>query len=101
MFLAVRTFTVPKMDEEWIKTLDRLAALKPLMVVPGHQAVGAKQDASVIEWMKKYIQDWDQTVASSKSADEVRAKMKEMYPHLALERLLNGAADAAFPAVKR
>jgi glyoxylase-like metal-dependent hydrolase (beta-lactamase superfamily II) len=98
-------FTVPRMGtmprDEWIKTLDRIAALKPAIVVPGHQGMGAKNDASVIDWMKKYMQDWDKTVASSKSADEVRTKMKKTYPHLALERLLDGAATAAFAPAKK
>ena len=43
---------------EWLKTLDQIAALKPAVVIPGHQVPGAKNDLSAIEFMKKYMQDW-------------------------------------------
>ena len=90
-------FTVPKNHDEWFKTLDQIAALKPKAIVPGHQMAGAKNDLSAISFMKKYMLDWDKALASSHSAAELKAKMKKEHPGLALERLLNAAADAAFP----
>jgi glyoxylase-like metal-dependent hydrolase (beta-lactamase superfamily II) len=94
-------FTVPKKHDDWFKTLDQIAALKPNTIVPGHQAGGAKNDSSAIGFMKKYMLDWDKALASSHSADELKMKMKKEYPHLALERLLNSAADAAFAPAKK
>jgi glyoxylase-like metal-dependent hydrolase (beta-lactamase superfamily II) len=89
-------FTVPKIHDEWLQTLDRIAALHPVIVIAGHQKAGAPTDASTIEFMKQYMRDFDESAASSKSADELRAKMKDHYPDLALETLLDSGARARF-----
>lgn len=81
---------------EWLKTLDQIAALKPAVVIPGHQVAGAKNDLSAVEFMKAYMQDWDKAVAASKNADEFRAQMKTRYPNLGMENQLNNGAQAAF-----
>jgi len=91
-------FVVPKMHEEWLRTLAAIAALNPTIVVAGHQIAGAPTDASSIEFMKQYMQYFDQSAASSKSAEELREKMKARYPNLGLETLLNSGSQAAFPA---
>jgi glyoxylase-like metal-dependent hydrolase (beta-lactamase superfamily II) len=85
---------------EWLKTLDRIAALKPQVVIPGHQVPGARNDQSAIEFMKKYMEDWDKAVASAKSADALREQMKKRYPNLGMENLLNNAAQAAFASAR-
>jgi glyoxylase-like metal-dependent hydrolase (beta-lactamase superfamily II) len=89
-------FVVPNMHEEWIQTLDRIAALHPTIVVPGHQIAGAPTDASTIEFMKQYMQYFDQAAASSKSADELRAKVNSRYPNLGLETLLDSGSRGRF-----
>jgi glyoxylase-like metal-dependent hydrolase (beta-lactamase superfamily II) len=91
-------FVVPKMHDEWLQTLDQIAALHPAIVVAGHQIAGAPTDASTIEFMKQYMQYFDESAASSKSADELREKVKSRYPNLGLETLLNSSSQAAFPA---
>jgi hypothetical protein len=48
--------------------------------------------------MKQYMQFFEQSAASSKSADELRDKVKERYPNLALETLLESGSRAVFPA---
>src|SRR6478672_61508 len=47
-------FGVPKdkAREDWMKTLDQIAALKPVIVIPGHQGAGATNDLSAIAFMK-------------------------------------------------
>lgn len=83
--------------KDWAGTVDQIAALKPEIVVPGHQIAGAPNDASVLTFMKKYMQDSDAAQASSKTADEFRSKMKSLYPGLGIDGLLNISAQAAFP----
>ena len=92
-------FGVPKdkAREEWMKTLDQIAALKPAIVVPGHQCPGAKNDMSAIEFMKKYIADWDANVAKSKTPAEMRANVLKQYPGLGMEFTLNDRVAAYFP----
>ncbi len=84
--------------KDWAATVDQIAALKPDIVIPGHQIAGAPNDASVLTFMKKYMQDSDAAQASSKTADEFRSKMKSLYPALGIDGLLNISAQAAFPA---
>lgn len=93
-------FNPPKMPQEWLKTLDQIAALKPVTIVPGHQRAGARNDATLIATMRKYIQDYNEALESSKTAAEFESKMNRKYPNYALERLIVSAAQGAFPANK-
>jgi glyoxylase-like metal-dependent hydrolase (beta-lactamase superfamily II) len=81
---------------ELIKTLDQIAALEPAVVIPGHQSPGAKNDLSTIAFMRTYMADWDAAVASSKTAEDLQARMKTRYPALRMENLLANGAQAAF-----
>jgi glyoxylase-like metal-dependent hydrolase (beta-lactamase superfamily II) len=94
-------FTPPGMPEDWLKTLDQIADLRPVTVIPGHQSANARHDASVLGFMKIYIHDYNEALDSSKTAAEFRSKLTKKYPGLALERLIVSAADAAFPANKK
>src|ERR1700722_18320887 len=89
-------FGVPKDKgrEDWMKTLDQIVALKPVVIIPGHQGPGATDDMRSIEFMKKYIADWDANVAASKSAAEMRAKVVKQYPGLGMEYLIHDRAAA-------
>ena len=57
-------FGVPraKAREEWSKTIDQITALDPAIIVPGHQGPGATRDMRSIQFMKKYMADWDANV---------------------------------------
>jgi hypothetical protein len=46
------------------------------------------------------MQDYSTALASSKSADEFKAKVKAQYPKLGTEGLLELGAASAFPAKK-
>ncbi len=93
-------FGVPKGKdrEDWMKTLDQIAALKPAILIPGHEGPGARHDLSAIEFMKKYMADWDANVARSKSAAEMRENVLREYPDLGMEFTLNDRIAAFFPA---
>src|SRR6202140_1249222 len=70
-------FGVPRDSarENWTKTISQIAALNPSIVIPGHEGPAATHDMRAIEWMKKYMADWDANVAKSKSAAEMRANV--------------------------
>ncbi len=93
-------FNVPRKREEWMKALEHIAALKPAIVIPGHQNAGARNDLSILDFMKTYMRDFDAALASSKSAAEFATAMKGRYPNLAMDRTLFSAAEAAFPTQK-
>lgn len=92
-------FGVPKdkAREDWMKTLDQVSALKPTVLIPGHQGPGAKHDLTAIAFMKKYIADWDANVAASKTPAEMKAKVLKQYPGLGMEFTLNDRVAAFFP----
>ena len=92
-------FGVPKdkAREDWMKTLDQIEALKPAVLIPGHEGPGATHDLSAIEFMKKYIADWYANVASSKNPAEMRSKVLAQYPGLGMDFTLNDRIAAFFP----
>ncbi len=96
-------FGVPKdkAREDWMKTLDQISALKPAILIPGHQGPGAKHDMSAIAFMKKYIADWDANVARSKTPAEMRARVLKQYPGLGMEFTLNDRVASFFPAANK
>ena len=87
----------PAARENWLKTIDQIAALKPEIVIPGHEGPGATHDMRAIDWMKKYIADWDVNVARSKDAQEMRANVLKQYPGLGMEFTLNDRIATYFP----
>jgi glyoxylase-like metal-dependent hydrolase (beta-lactamase superfamily II) len=89
-----------KAREDWSKTIDQILALKPDIIVPGHEGPGAKHDASAIAFMKKYIADWDVNVAKSKSAAEMRENVLKQYPNLGMEFTLNDRIATYCPSPK-
>jgi|SRR5581483_2164946 len=92
-------FGVPrdKAREDWMKTLGQIEALKPAILIPGHEGPGAKHDLSAIAFMRKYIADWDANVAKSKTPAEMRANVRKQYPGLGMEFTLNDRIAAFFP----
>ncbi len=93
-------FGVPrdKAREDWLKTIEQILALKPQVVVPGHEGPGATRNVASIEFMKKYIADWEANVARSKTPDEMRKRVLKQYPKLGMPFTLDQRIAAWFPA---
>jgi glyoxylase-like metal-dependent hydrolase (beta-lactamase superfamily II) len=89
-----------KAREDWSKTIDQITALQPAIIVPGHEGPGATRDMRSIQFMKKYIADWDANVAASKNAAEMKAKVLAQYPGLGMDFTLNDRIATWFPAPK-
>jgi glyoxylase-like metal-dependent hydrolase (beta-lactamase superfamily II) len=92
-------FGVPKgkAREDWQSTIDQITALHPAIIIPGHQGPGATDNISSIEFMKKYIADWDANVAASRDAAEMKAKLLKQYPGLGMEFTLDQRVATYFP----
>jgi glyoxylase-like metal-dependent hydrolase (beta-lactamase superfamily II) len=86
--------------ENWLKTIDQIAALKPEIIVPGHEGPGASRNLQSVAFMKKYYADWDANLAKSKSAAEMRAAVAKQYPGLGMEFTLTDRVAGFFPAPK-
>ena len=95
-------FGVPRPEPRanWQKTIDQIAALNPAVVVPGHEGPGATRNMQSIEWMKKYMADWDANVPKAGSAAEMRSRVLAQYPGLGMEFTLNDRIATYFPAAK-
>lgn len=66
----------------WVAQLDEMAALKPVLVVPGHMKAGTKVDASTITFTKDYLQTFEKQLAASKNSAQLIEAMKKAYPQL-------------------
>jgi len=64
----------------WEKTLDKLAALKPDVVITGHEMPGAPRDSSEINYTRDYLSVFEEALGASKSPEELVMKMKKAYP---------------------
>ena len=93
--------TRDKSREAWNKTIDQITALQPAIIVPGHEGPGATRDMRSIQFMKKYMADWDANFANSKNAAEMKAKVLAQYPGLGMEFTLNDRIATYFPAPKQ
>jgi glyoxylase-like metal-dependent hydrolase (beta-lactamase superfamily II) len=75
--------TTPESRKNWVAALDRLAALKPAIVVAGHKKTGALDSPSAIQDTKRYLLDFDRLQQTTASDEELFNQMTELYPHWA------------------
>src|SRR3954465_15191249 len=68
--------TRDKAREDWSKTIDQILALKPEIIVPGHEGPGATRNVATITYMKKYRSDWDVNFKKSKDPPQQKAKVE-------------------------
>lgn len=86
--------------QSWLKNLDKIKALSPTVVIPGHKNPDIKDNTiAAVDFTAQYIKDFDQAVGEAKTADELEAKIlaNSKYKDLALAPILHYAATAAFP----
>ena len=84
----------------WVKTLDEIAALEPDVVIAGHKDAKAKDDVAGVKWTRDYLEAFDAAVASSKTPDEVKAKLQKQYGDAQLDVILQIGAGAQFAPAK-
>jgi glyoxylase-like metal-dependent hydrolase (beta-lactamase superfamily II) len=69
---------------DWAKKLSSMAALQPAIVIPGHSAPGARQDASQITWSQAYLARFEQELPKSADSGALIGTMKQAYPDAGL-----------------
>jgi len=92
--------TTPDERKDWIRTVERIAALEPLLVAGGHKTPALKDDPSCLQFMKDYLGYYDEVLPSCKTAEEFRARIKSRFPGLSLDVILQLASDAVFAKKK-
>lgn len=72
----------PKSHTDWLATLDRIVALKPDTVIPGHFKPGSSQNLDAVRFTGDYIRAFDEETAKAKDSEELIAALKQRYPDL-------------------
>jgi hypothetical protein len=66
---------------KWLNSLNKIRALKPLVVVPGHSKVGAPLDASTaVDFTENYLLAFEAELKRAKDPDSLIISMKERFP---------------------
>jgi glyoxylase-like metal-dependent hydrolase (beta-lactamase superfamily II) len=87
-----------KARAEWLSALDKIEALHPRAVVAGHGVLEPDSSPRHIEETRRYIHDFNGSVASTATASDLYGKMMALYPNRANPGSLWGAAKAAKPS---
>lgn len=65
--------------EDWIASLDRIAALGPQIVVSGHKRVGAADDPKTINESQQYLRDFSRVAAREDTVEGIVSAMLELH----------------------
>jgi glyoxylase-like metal-dependent hydrolase (beta-lactamase superfamily II) len=87
VFGGVHAWTADSNAEQrkaWLKTLDRLEAMAPQTVVPGHYRAGTPMDATAIRHTRDYLQAFDQAAAPAANGAALIAAMRARFPDATL-----------------
>jgi len=80
----------------WLNILDRIEALKPVAVIPGHYLLYANGEAptapEVVAFTRRYLEEFEEQAANAKDSATLIAAMRAMYPDLGGEELLELSA---------
>jgi hypothetical protein len=92
--------STPASREAWLASLDAVAALKPSTIVTGHKDPDAPDDDAtrVLDQSRRYIENFDQTVAKSSTPVEVIDAMLAKYPAYGNRYTLFATAFTQFPS---
>lgn len=81
--------------KQWLATLDRIAALKPVTVVPGHFQPGVAFTPEAIGFTADYLRRFETETPRAGGSDALIAAMKSAYPKAGLESALRISAKVA------
>ncbi|MCW2522220.1 MAG: fold metallo-hydrolase [Frankiales bacterium] len=84
----------------WLACLDLVAALKPRTIITGHQDPDAPDDDAtrVLDESRRYIEDFEQSLARSAAPHELIEAMHAKYPGYGNRYSLFLAAQTQFPS---
>ena len=73
----------------WMKALDRIEALKPATVVPGHALDSGKGGVEAVQYTRTYLQRFETELEKAPNAAALIEAMKRLYPEAGLDIALN------------
>ena len=99
IFSGVHVWTVdtPTAEERaaWIANLDRIAARRPAIVVPGHMTPDARTDVSAIEHTRTYLIAFEEERARARDGAALKAAMEARFPGLGMGVALDVGSKVA------
>ncbi|CNL00382.1 MBL fold metallo-hydrolase [Yersinia aldovae] len=78
--------------QHWLTTLEKIKALKPVTVVPGHYLDNAPQTLASVTFTQNYLTTLNKEIPKAKNSAELIAAMKKHYPQLKDESSLELSA---------
>lgn len=85
----------PEAREQWIESLDTLAARHPTVVVPGHLIESSATDVSSIAYTREYLAAFEAELARAKDSVALVEAMKRRYPDAGMGVALDIGAKVA------
>ena len=74
--------------KSWIAVLDKIAALKPEIVIPAHANSNSPFDIAAVNHTKSYIQFYEEALKTNKTSEGLITALKAKYPALTFETAL-------------
>jgi glyoxylase-like metal-dependent hydrolase (beta-lactamase superfamily II) len=104
VFAGVHVWTADTPTKEqraaWIANLDKIAARKPAIVVPGHMTPDSTTDLSGVSHTKAYLITFEEALANAKNSAALKAAMEARFPKLAMGVALDIGAKVATGEMK-
>ena len=104
IFAGVHVWTADTPTKEqraaWIANLDKIAARKPAIVVPGHMTPTAATDLSGVEHTKAYLTAFEEELAKAKNSAALKAAMEARFPNLGMGVALDIGSKVATGEMK-
>ena len=89
--------STPEDIAKWRDSIAQLQSIGAGTVIPGHRKDTSMNDASVFAHTLAYLDQWENALATTASADQLRAAMSEGNDGLALGFALDRAIAAVYP----
>jgi len=70
----------PERRKDWIASLDQLLALKPAIVIAGHQLPGRPHDPGALKFTRDYIVAFNAAIPRSKNSEDLASRMRAAFP---------------------
>ncbi|WP_227723019.1 MBL fold metallo-hydrolase [Yersinia proxima] len=80
--LWVADTQTPESRQNWLTTLEKIKALKPVTVVPGHYIDNAPQTLESVTFTQNYLTTLNTEIPKAKDSAELITAMKKHYPDL-------------------
>lgn len=80
---------------EWVKALERLLALQPKQVIPGHYLGALPDGAAAVQFSLDYLLRFEQLLSQKPDAAKLIKDLQQAYPHLPVDDSLSISAKVS------